>query len=311
MSDSAWDPEGLAVDLDANGQLHGAASVDPDAAVDLRALYKQLVRARVVELRLARLGLPAWASAAGDEAPLCAVGSQLRAGDWLYPTARDRVAALGRGTDVTELVTRVLGLNDVDQSRVGEFSGEGVAPVPARIGLGIAIATGHARGLERDGGVVCAVFGEGTTTTGDFAESLALAARRDIPLVLVCKTPFSPGWPDVAPAEAGVLGEPVCDRVRAYGWSARRCDGADPVSTHRVIAAAFARARAGDGPAFVECVTSPMHLDPPASRDPIDRLRRRLDNDGIWTQTFQDVIEAEVRGHLERVVTRWTKEASA
>jgi pyruvate dehydrogenase E1 component alpha subunit len=45
-----------------------------------------------------------------------------------------------------------------------------------------------------------------------------------------------------------------------------------------------------------------MHRNPPAERDPIERLRRHLDAAGQWSQTFQDVIEAEIRGAVEQTV---------
>jgi hypothetical protein len=59
------EPEGVEVCLDPEGQL-----LDKRAAhgLDLRALYKRLVAARLLDLRLARLGLPMWAGSAGEEA---------------------------------------------------------------------------------------------------------------------------------------------------------------------------------------------------------------------------------------------------
>src|SRR5690606_36062312 len=79
-------------------------------------------------------------------------------------------------------------------------------------------------------------------------------------------------------------------------------DGADALSCAFALDAAIERARAGDGPSLVEVVVTQLAHDPPAHRDPIERLRRRIDADGEWTQTFQDVIEAEIRGQLDEVV---------
>ena len=65
MEPSPWDPEGVEQSLDPEGQL-----LDKRAAhgLDLRALYKRMVAARLLDLRLGRLGLPMWASSAGEEA---------------------------------------------------------------------------------------------------------------------------------------------------------------------------------------------------------------------------------------------------
>jgi TPP-dependent pyruvate/acetoin dehydrogenase alpha subunit len=97
-----------------------------------------------------------------------------------------------------------------------------------------------------------------------------------------------------------VLGDSVAERARACGLWDRRVDGGDPIATWSAIAAAAARARDRRGPSLVEVVVTQLVHDPPAHRDPIERLRRHLDGLGAWTATFQDVAEAEVRSRLDR-----------
>jgi TPP-dependent pyruvate/acetoin dehydrogenase alpha subunit len=127
------------------------------------------------------------------------------------------------------------------------------------------------------------------------------------PRVIVVRSQL---WPNGAPAEAGVLGDSVADRVRACGLWARRVDGADPVAVHNVIASAADRARAGRGPGIVDVVVTQQVHDPPAHRDPIERLRRFLDGRGEWTSTFQDVCEAEIRAQLEQAFAQLEDELS-
>lgn len=307
MEATPWDPEGVEILLDAQGRLTA-----PDAAtgVDLRNLYKKLVAARSLDLRLSRVGLPMWASAAGEEAPLVSLGSALREGDWLYPSVRDAAAALGRGVSPQRIAERVLGL-DEGPHLPGDFGAADaqIAPVPESLGLHLLLATGHARAqrLARSGAITAASFGEGTTTTGAFHEAMCLAGHGELPVVFVCKSQM---WPEGAPAEAGTLGDPVADRARAYGWWSRRVDGADPVGCARAINQAIARTRTGDGPSLVEVVVTQLTHDVPGHRDPIERLRRKLDDDGVWTQTFQDVIEAEARGQLDQAVARWERQGA-
>jgi TPP-dependent pyruvate/acetoin dehydrogenase alpha subunit len=92
MEPSPWDPEGVEQSLDAEGLLKDRRAAQ---GLDLRALYKRMVAARLLDLRLGRLGLPMWVSSAGEEA--AAVLSATLAGpeDWLYPSVRD----LRSGTD--------------------------------------------------------------------------------------------------------------------------------------------------------------------------------------------------------------------
>lgn len=290
-----WDPEGATSVLDAEGRAQGGAI---PATLDVRGYYKQLVAARCLDVRLARLGLPMYAPAAGEEAPLAATALIAGEQDWIYPGLRDAAIALVRGLPSDELVAQLTDRQAVLPGRVSS-SALRVAGSTQALAMHLALAAGHAHGqkLAADGGVTFALLGEGASTTGPFHESLAVAAACDLPLVLVCRSQM---WPGGAPAEAGVLGDNVADRARGYGLWERRVDGADPIAVYLAIAAAAARARDRRGPALVEVVVTQLLHDPPAHRDPIERLRRYLDAQGQWTSMFQDVIEAEVRGKLDR-----------
>ena len=130
--------------------------------------------------------------------------------------------------------------------------------------------------------------------------------------MLVCKSQL---WPEGAPAEAGLLGDSVAERVKACGLWSRRVDGADVVGVYAALDQAFRRARDGRGPGLVEVVATRLQAgeqstDVPAHRDPIERLRRHLDREKQWTPTFQDVIEAEVRGQLERAFSHVQRQAT-
>ncbi|MCA9710821.1 MAG: hypothetical protein KDK70_33575, partial [Myxococcales bacterium] len=106
MEVTPWDPEGAAALLDAEGRLTGGATL---GGLDARAYYKQLVAARSLDLRLARLGLPMWASSAGEEAPLVATARVAHPEEWIYPGARDVAVALTREVPLAELVARLTG----------------------------------------------------------------------------------------------------------------------------------------------------------------------------------------------------------
>ncbi|MEM6995710.1 MAG: thiamine pyrophosphate-dependent enzyme [Myxococcota bacterium] len=298
MQASPWDPESVTTVLDAQGRLTEGAEV---GGLDVRAFYKRLVAARILDLRLSRLGLPLWASSAGEEAPVVATAGVARMHEWIYPGARDTAVALARGLEPAALVDQVLG-----RGRGGGAALPGrvashdlrIATTTDALGVHLAIAAGqaHAAKLGEGNEAVFALFGEGLTTTGIFHETVALAVRSDLPLVLVCRSQL---WPDEAPPEAGLFGDSVQERAAVCGLWSRRVDGADPIAVWNVIGAAAERARAGSGPALVEAVVTPMVHDPPPHRDPVERLRRHLDSQGQWTETFQDVVEAETRQAIQ------------
>lgn len=294
-----WDPEGATFVLDADGRPQGGA-IPGVGGLDVRAYYKQLVAARCLDVRLGRLGLPMFAPAAGEEAPLVATALVAAEQDWIYPGLRDAAIALVRGMPTDELAAQVLGKHGGAKlpGRVSSPSLR-IAGTTSSLAMHLALAAGHAHGqkLTGDGGITFALLGEGASTAGAFHESLAVAAACDLPLVVVCRSQL---WPNGAPAEAGVLGDSVAERAKGYGLWERRVDGADPIAVYLAIAAAAARARDRRGPALVEVVVTQLVHDPPAHRDPVERLRRHLDAAGQWTSMFQDVIEAEVRGKLDR-----------
>jgi pyruvate dehydrogenase E1 component alpha subunit len=281
---------------------------DPAAVsgLDLRSYYKKLVAARVLDLKLGRLELPMWASAAGEEAVSVAVGDLLGANDWVFVGNRDAAIALIRKLPLPELIRQLLGQPSAEtrgRNVPGSIHSESARIIGAGEGLGIhlALALGHAHGqaLFGRGRATVVVFGEGITTTGAFHESVALALAHDVPLVLICKSQI---WPEGAPPEAGLLGDSVAERARATGLWSRRCDGADALGVRRSIGAALHRAHDGAGPSLVEVVVTPLLRDPPAERDPVERMRRLLDARGEWKQQFQDVIEAEIHGLIDKAV---------
>lgn len=299
MESTPWDPEGATVVLDAQGRLSDGGGVQ---GLDLKALYKQLVAARCLDLRLSRASLPMWASSAGEEAPLVAAALVAGPEDWIYPGSRDAAIALVRGMSYDAIAAQVFGPNGAGGPALpGRLASveHHIGTTTDALGMHLAIAAGQAHGQKLEGSraITLASFGEGVTTTGAYHEATSLAVACDLPLVLVCRSQL---WPNGAPAEAGVVGDSVADRGRAQGLWARRVDGADPLAVYGALASAAARARDGRGPALIDVVVTQLVHDPPAHRDPVERLRRHLDAQGVWTSTFQDVIEAEVGGRLDK-----------
>jgi TPP-dependent pyruvate/acetoin dehydrogenase alpha subunit len=298
MESTPWDPEGASIVLDAKGRLSAGGDTSWSDKLDLKALYKQLVAARSLDIRLSRMGLPMWVSSAGEEAPLVATAVVAQPDDWIYPGSRDAAMGLLRGMSYEAIAQQ---LSSDSSSRPATIASEEhrIATTTDALGMHLAMAAGqaHAQKLSSERAITFALFGEGTTTTGAFHETTALAVCCDLPLVLVCRSQL---WPNGAPAEAGVVGDCVADRCRASGLWVRRVDGADPLAVHAAITVAAARARDGRGPALIDVVVTQLVHDPPPHRDPIERLRRHLDDRGLWTPTFQDVVEAEVRGRLDK-----------
>ncbi|MBV9219913.1 MAG: pyruvate dehydrogenase (acetyl-transferring) E1 component subunit alpha, partial [Methylobacteriaceae bacterium] len=107
--------------------------------------------------------------------------------------------------------------------------------------------------------------------------------------------------------------QPAADRARAYGLDRIVIDGNDADDVYLTARNAIARARAGDGPALIECLTyrhsghsraDPAKYRPPGEledwlkRDPIPLYRARLLGFDISEATLA-TIEAEVMREVE------------
>jgi pyruvate dehydrogenase E1 component alpha subunit len=100
-----------------------------------------------------------------------------------------------------------------------------------------------------------AFFGEGAMNQGMLLEAFHLAAAWHLPAVFVCK---DDAWSITTPSEsvrAGGLGQ----RAQAVGLEAIEVDGTDAESVWGGARRALARARAGEGPAFLHARCT--HLD--------------------------------------------------
>jgi pyruvate dehydrogenase E1 component alpha subunit len=109
-------------------------------------------------------------------------------------------------------------------------------------------------GLRLNGSdaVAAVLFGDGATSEGAFHEGANLAAVMKAPLVLVCN---NNQWAISTPYEAQTAAERLSDKAVGYGMPASRVDGHDVLAVYEAVREAVDRARAGDGPTFVEAVT--------------------------------------------------------
>jgi pyruvate dehydrogenase E1 component alpha subunit len=96
------------------------------------------------------------------------------------------------------------------------------------------------------------LFGDGATSEGAFHEGANIAAVVKAPLVLVCN---NNQWAISTPFEAQTAAVTLADKAIGYGMPALRVDGHDVLAVFEAVREGVARARAGDGPTFVEAVT--------------------------------------------------------
>jgi pyruvate dehydrogenase E1 component alpha subunit len=220
----------------------------------LLELYRWLVLLRtydersVVYHRQGRLGTYAifW----NHEAMQAGSVYALEADDWIFPSYRESAIGLLRGMPARIVLQWWRGhpsgwWNPLDFN---------VASICVPIATHVPHAAGLAWGKKLKGESACAIayFGDGATSEGSFHEGANFAGVTRAPLVLFCN---NNQWAISTPLEAQTAAETLADKAVGYGMPGARVDGADVLAVYEATREAVERARAGDGPSFIEAVT--------------------------------------------------------
>jgi pyruvate dehydrogenase E1 component alpha subunit len=127
----------------------------------------------------------------------------------------------------------------------------GLAGTSAIVGGAVPIATGAALAARMKGEdrVVVVFLGDATTEEGVTAESLNFAALKKLPVIFFCENNF---YSVQSPLAARQPPRDISAWAAAHGMPALSVDGVNVLAVHDAVRDAVARARAGDGPTFVE-----------------------------------------------------------
>jgi pyruvate dehydrogenase E1 component alpha subunit len=227
----------------------------PDVPDDeLLALHRSLVLLRtydersVVYHRQGRLGTYAifW----GHEAIQAGAVHGLEERDWLFPSYRESAVGLLRGIPPATILSWWRG----HPAGWWNPAEHGVASICVPIATQVPHAAGFAWGsrLRGDGRVALVFFGDGATSEGAFHEGANLAAVKRAPLVLLCN---NNQWAISTPVAEQSAAKALVDKAAGYGMPGVRVDGTDVLAVRAAVRDAAARARAGEGPTFIEAVT--------------------------------------------------------
>jgi acetoin:2,6-dichlorophenolindophenol oxidoreductase subunit alpha len=256
----------------------------------------------------------------GQEAIAAGVASLLEDRDRVAATYRGHGHALALGVDPQQLLDEMLGRETgINGGRAGSMNVN--SPQDRLIGSfgivggSIAAATGAALALKKTtGGVAVAYFGDGAMNQGYVFECLNFCQVLKLPLVFVCE---NNGYGEYTAFQSVTAGE-IRARAEVMEVPAETIDGMSVWAVRDAAARAIAHARGGNGPAFVEAITYRFvghsrsdpgayrpegELDEWKLRDPIVRLRGRLEAEGVEAGRL-DEIEQEMSDELERMRER-------
>lgn len=289
----------------------GATGVSPGPNDDIGEntrleLYRSQVEIRQAEQRAYDLFLQNLVKGTshlslGQEAIAAGFGVAMKKGDLTFCTYRGHAHTLARGVPIEkvlgELMQRDNGLMRGKGGSMHLTSEEhGVMGSYAIIGAHLPIACGAALTAQYKGEDFVSVcfFGDGTTNIGAFHEALNFAVIWKLPVIFVCENNLYMEYTPISAVTA--VEHPAADRAAAYSLPRIVIDGNDVLAVRDEVAKAVAKARAGDGPSIIECMTyrhyghsrtDPAKYRPEGEledwlmRDPVGVLREHLVQAGI------------------------------
>ena len=290
--------------------------------------YRQMVSIRLFEEQVnevyTRALMPGLAHLySGEEAVAVGICEALRRDDYITSTHRGHGHCLAKGASPDRMFAELLG------KEAGYCRGKGGSmhiadPATGNLGANaivggsVGIATGAAfaaKTLGNDRVAVC-FFGEGALGQGSLYEVMNLAQLWMLPVIYVCENNLYNEYTHYQETTAGT----ILGRAIAFGLEATSVDGQDVRAVNEVATRLINRARAGGGPAFLQCDTyrySGHHVGDinreyyrskqeehlwRTDRDPILVLAKWLTAQGYADSASLDAITSEVRAIMESAV---------
>ena len=326
---------------------NGAETRSQGAARDLLSAYRLMLLSRKIDDKEIQLKNQSHAffqiSGAGHEAILVAAGRNLRAShDWFLTYYRDRALALTLGVTPLDMLLGSVGAGSDPASggrqmpshwsnpRLNIPSASSAVATQCLHGIGCAEAgrlyerikeiPDRESKFEHDE-VTLITIGEGSTSEGEFWESLNTACTRSLPVLYLVE---DNGYAISTPVEVQTPGGDLSRVVEAFpGLQVYRCDGTDYIASYDTMREAVAHARSRKGPVLVHAkVVRPYshslsddeklyktkeEREAEARRDPLVRMRELL----LSEELASDEELTTLLGDVEREVNAAAEQALA
>jgi pyruvate dehydrogenase E1 component alpha subunit len=300
--------------LDSDGNLDTA--LEPKLADhELKSLYRSMLLGRRLDERMVRLQrqgrIGTFAPTKGQEASQMGSIFALRPADWMVPSFRETAAMIWRGWPIEKLLRFFAGHLEGGQPAPDQHDLPITIPVATQLPHAVGLA--YAAQYRGDDVVVMAYFGDGATSEGDFHEALNFAGVWHVPVVFVCQ---NNQWAISVPLKKQTHSRTIAQKALAYGLPGIQVDGNDVLAVYAAAREAVDRARAGDGPTLIECVTYRLGVhttadDPTKYRsdaevamweqkDPLTRFKAYLEKRNLLEEGLEQRVDDEIAEAIRR-----------
>ncbi len=298
----------------------------------LLKMYRNMMATRLFDERgmlLQRQGrIGFYVPSFGQEAIQIGTSAALKQNDWIFPSYREPGVFISRGASLFEMLCNLWGnQSDVCKGRQMpvhySFSDLRLFSVSSPIATQVIQAVGASLASKnrKEKDVAITYFGDGGTSENDFHTGLTFAGAMKTPTIFICT---NNGYAISVPTQKQTGAQRMVDKAMGYGMPGVAVDGNDILAVYAATQEAVDRARRGEGPTLIECVTLRMgphsSSDDPtryrdaqvyeawAKRDPIQRFRQYLEGKKLWDSKKQEALEAELKATLAEAVEKAEKE---
>jgi TPP-dependent pyruvate/acetoin dehydrogenase alpha subunit len=292
---------------------------------DMISMYRYMQLTREFEKMLQHIfrqkGLPEVLHlCTGEEAIGVGACYAMQDNDVVVPSLRARSVFFTRGVSPSELMAGVMGKKNgpshgkYTAHHMGDLE-KGIYSASLCIGsqLPLAVGAGFHFKYQNMDRVALVTFGDGATNRGDFHESLNMAAVFKLPVLFICENNH---YAIDTPASMAIPVENIAIRAQSYDIPGTTIDGNDVLEVYHTVLEAMARARSGEGPALIECMTYRMRphteylvedrpqdeLEYWAEQCPIRRFRQYLLDDNVLDVQTDESLLAEIKKEVKQAL---------
>ncbi|GAB3924201.1 pyruvate dehydrogenase (acetyl-transferring) E1 component subunit alpha [Mucilaginibacter myungsuensis] len=257
----------------------------------------------------------------GQEAVLAGAMSTMKKGDSMITAYRDHAHAIAMGTAPKAVMAEMYGkATGCSKGKGGSmhmfdkenhfYGGHGIVGGQVPLGAGVAFAEKF-KGTDF---VNVSYMGDGAVRQGALTETFNMAALWKLPAIFICE---NNGYAMGTSVERTTAQTDIYKLGLPYGIPSSAVDGMDPVAVHNAMDEAFARARAGEGPTFLEMRTyrykghsmsdpqkyrTKEELESYKAKDPIEAVKQTIEKEAYADEKWFEEMDAKIKAIVDEAV---------